>query len=585
MIEISMTKFFRDKTGNRQINKLRFSPIITSILFGIIGLLMLALSQAATTNILISNELGIASGTHLVDSDSSGDSFVRFTQNTKPAVNYALGFTENSQTKLFFSLPNTVVVNSVELLKEGAVINSLEGPTINTARVGNQVGVSAGLEILNLSKNNTNPQNEVKATYDLINDTGFGYTRMPVLWPSIEKSRVVNGVTEYYYDWTAIDRAVFIARSHDLKIIAELAYTPDRLKLRAECEFGHCPPTDLNQYANFAEAAVDRYKDHIKVWEIWNEPNLQSFWQERDLSYLFNGVLQEHYCPSAKTFTNLLKATYPRIKTKDPSATVLTGGLGNQGGCDISARSYLKMIYGYGGRGYFDAVGIHGYSSFRSPLTEQTWNLYPQVGELQRIMVDNGDSKKPVWQTEASYANSCNSGSNCFDAQGLCQTAWDDPNNPCFQEQHQALMLINATYNWFRWENVGPYNIYKVRDDWGDDGVLDPNNLHENFGITKYPYDSSNNSLQTKYVVPILKNVLNQYVIVDPAPNLNTPTNYQIKITLSDGSVRYSSNYNFTAIPFDAYLNLPIDPEYPCLYATPANPDPENPSTGCYVRQ
>ncbi len=47
------------------------------------------------------------------------------------------------------------------------------------------------------------------------------------------------------------------------------------------------------------------------------------------------------------------RPTYPAIKAAEPEATVLLGGLtGND-------YTFLEGVYAAGGKGYFDAVGVH----------------------------------------------------------------------------------------------------------------------------------------------------------------------------------------------------------------------------------
>ena len=57
--------------------------------------------------------------------------------------------------------------------------------------------------------------------------------------------------------------------------------------------------------------------------------------------------------PNPAAYAQLLKATYPVIKAADPGATVVLGGLtGND-------YPFLEGVYAAGGKGSFDAVGVH----------------------------------------------------------------------------------------------------------------------------------------------------------------------------------------------------------------------------------
>jgi Cellulase (glycosyl hydrolase family 5) len=559
--------------------------------FATVGVFLLMRSRAAVFSSSLEPDSGARDGAAIVVSDpsASGGAYVRFGNAIEAAsfgIAQIIGLSENGQSRIFFDPAENGNVQKYELVRNSTVVAELSSSAaIEQSRVGKKVGVSPGLEILNPDKNNGAIENEVTATFDIIKDTGFSYTRLAFLWPAIERDG------DNQFRWTAIDRAVDLAIQQNLEIIAEIAYSPSWIDIDG-CDLGHCPPQQISKYAEFAQELVKRYgptstlskyrAKPIKVWEVWNEPNLPAFWEERQLTWTnSNGVNVTQRCPSAKTYTALLKAAYRAIHEVDNTATVMVGGLGNSGGCDVAARTFLEMIYLYGGKDSFDALAIHGYSSFRDPLFTDVWNLYPQVGEMQRIMQKYGDAKKAVWQTEASYATSCADGNKpidprfpsgdrvvCHNTDGTCKTASEATVNPCFDELAQSAMLVKAIYHWFRWENVGPYNIYKLRDDHGDDNLHDRNNLHENFGLTKYPYRAITNDFQQKLAIPILKRVLNQHVISDPTPVVTQSVSYSIRVTYSDGRREETDQLTFTPTAFRSYLNLPFSREYPCITAT-----------------
>ena len=66
------------------------------------------------------------------------------------------------------------------------------------------------------------------------------------------------------------------------------------------------------------------------------------------------------------------------------------------------AGSFLKAIYAYGGRGYFDAFGHHPYSFPCSPFYGAPWNAFGQTAAIFYTMAVNGDGAKKVWGTESA---------------------------------------------------------------------------------------------------------------------------------------------------------------------------------------
>jgi exo-beta-1,3-glucanase (GH17 family) len=122
---------------------------------------------------------------------------------------------------------------------------------------------------------------------------------------------------------------------------------------------------------------VERYKDKIKYWEIWNEPNHEHYWVPQD---------------GLAAYAELLKGAYAVIKAADPSAQVLVGGLTGKYWEDMG------KLYNLGAGKSFDIVNIH---PFANPLDRNPWNgMRAQYQNLRQIMAANGDSSKPVWITE-----------------------------------------------------------------------------------------------------------------------------------------------------------------------------------------
>ena len=101
----------------------------------------------------------------------------------------------------------------------------------------------------------------------------------------------------------------------------------------------------------------------------------------------------------------LLKAAYPAIKAVEPNATVLLGGLtGND-------YQFLEGVYQAGGKGYFDAVGVHTdtacntsspYSFLRGADGRMITDSFLAYREVHGVMLANNDDK-PIWMTELSW--------------------------------------------------------------------------------------------------------------------------------------------------------------------------------------
>ena len=115
------------------------------------------------------------------------------------------------------------------------------------------------------------------------------------------------------------------------------------------------PPSDPATFAAFAGALVRRYGPRgsfwserpdvrrlpVRAWQVWNEPNLTSYWSVQ---------------PFAPGYVRLLRAARQRDPAADPRAQVVLAGLPNR------SWEALRAIYRAGGRGAFDAVALHPFT-------------------------------------------------------------------------------------------------------------------------------------------------------------------------------------------------------------------------------
>jgi hypothetical protein len=232
---------------------------------------------------------------------------------------------------------------------------------------------------------------ELAADLDAIARTGARWVRFDVDWNSTQHGGA------HSWNWAAIDRFVVEARRRSLAIIGMLAYTPPWAR-PAGCVSLKCLPADPQAFAAFAAAAARRYgpgsdradlRGAIRAWEIWNEPNHLPFAQP---------------APDPVAYTRLLQAAYRAVKSVDPGATVITGGLApapDAPGRSYQPGSFLWAMYEAGAKGSFDAVGHHPYAYPFNPLNGKEWNAFTQTRDLHAIMRLYGDGTKKVWGTEA----------------------------------------------------------------------------------------------------------------------------------------------------------------------------------------
>jgi hypothetical protein len=284
---------------------------------------------------------------------------------------------------------------------------------------------------------------QLAADFDGMAATGAGYVRFPIDWRRVQPHRSTD------WRWGEIDRLVDAAHSRGLRVLGMVGYTPPWARPPGTSD--KTPPTNPADYARFARAAAERYAPKgLHDWEIWNEPNVDGFWQAR---------------PDPAAYTRLLIAAYDAIKSVDSGATVMTGGLSPApdapDGSAIAPVTFLRGIYAAGGGGHFDAVAHHSYNFPFMPLKPEANYNHNAFGGvtpvLRQTMVENGDGLKRIWSTEMGA-----------------------PTLRDMTPEYLARYISEAYAAWESWPWTGPMLWYSYRDGWHD-----PADREANFGIVR----------------------------------------------------------------------------------------------------
>jgi len=211
---------------------------------------------------------------------------------------------------------------------------------------------------------------------DKMNELGAGVIRVVFAWDRIEPA--CRGC----FEWAETDAWRDEAKRTHQTIFGTLAFTPSWANGgRGITE----PPLNIQDWADFVYAVVDRYKNDIFLWGIWNEPNLNIYLRGGDL----------------KVYTTLATTAYAAIRTANSSARIL--------GPEVSHHAFTNWWFNAAMRtigGLFDIITVHWYPD--GPPLEKTMDqaVRPLLGG------------KEVWLTETGI--------------GVCQST--------FGETGQAIM-------------------------------------------------------------------------------------------------------------------------------------------------
>lgn len=153
----------------------------------------------------------------------------------------------------------------------------------------------------------------------LVDETGFRYIRFHAIFHDVLQTvKKENGKT--VYDWSGIDKLYDDLLARNIKPFVELGFTPKALATSGAKIFyweGNTSHPELAGWRDLVTAFVnhcrERYgAEEVRSWffEVWNEPNLDGFWEGADQKVYF-----ELYDVSAKA----IKAIDPALRVGGPS--------------------------------------------------------------------------------------------------------------------------------------------------------------------------------------------------------------------------------------------------------------------------
>ncbi len=206
---------------------------------------------------------------------------------------------------------------------------------------------------------------------------GVESIRLGLSWASIQPHRRSK------FNWVGFDEEVRVATQAGLEVLPSLG-APPRWAVRKETTLPVRTAAQRGGWAAFVKAAAKRYGPHgefwqenkkvgpgpnyepplkeipIRTWQIWNEENFFYF----------------SYPVSAPVYGSLLTISSKAIKSVQPSAKVIIGGLfarptaaGKRG---QSAAGFLEALYRYPGiKSRFDGIDLHPYAVDSETLEEE----------------------------------------------------------------------------------------------------------------------------------------------------------------------------------------------------------------------
>lgn len=197
------------------------------------------------------------------------------------------------------------------------------------------------------------------------------WIRMDFDWFRIEPQRGV-------FRWEEFDRAVDRAAEQNLEILATLAYTPAWASSVPGDPRTSDPPAEMGFWTDVVGQAVGRYRQRVRYWQLWNEPNVREFWTGSMVQYR----------------TQILEPGAATAKSVSPGSRIVAPGLANLRDWRDWFREILKA------RDVIDVVNHHSYASDGREALLNLERDTPGQPSLRTLIRELGVEGKPFWITE-----------------------------------------------------------------------------------------------------------------------------------------------------------------------------------------
>lgn len=283
------------------------------------------------------------------------------------------------------------------------------------------------------------------ADFELMQETGIDLLRISFGWDGIES-------VEDEYDWLFWDDFVETAvDEYGITLIPYVMYTPKWAATNQdEAYYWRSPPADYAEFGEFVFDLVTRYKDRIKTWELWNEPDIEWFW---------TGTPEE--------FAPYLKIGAEAVRRADPEATIVLGGIAHD------PEFLLTLFRDHGVSEHVDVVNMHNYN--------ETWSADPvedignYIRHVSEIVGRYGDGEA-LWLAEVGYSTYRDSA--YVSGENLAYYAYE--HTPAFQ----AVQLVRTVTAALATDKLSALAWYEIKDLPPTDEVIGDTN-NRNLGIAE----------------------------------------------------------------------------------------------------
>ncbi|MHB8415167.1 MAG: cellulase family glycosylhydrolase [Acidiferrobacteraceae bacterium] len=220
---------------------------------------------------------------------------------------------------------------------------------------------------------------------DALKALGLDWVRVDLHWDILEPAR------HYYRHVSAMDTMIRILKQKHFRSVLYLTgSTP--FDTRAPSGARHkdqYPPRHDRPFADFMARLAKRYPS-VNAWQVWNEPNLPSFWRPG-----------RH---PARSYGRLLAMTTHAIRAVAPGKTVVMGGMGYYS--QMPERRNTLMLKRLGEMGAFGlgvVVAYHPYTEYPEGDNPRKDDFLKHANLLNAALRSAG--VKSIWADEWGWSS------------------------------------------------------------------------------------------------------------------------------------------------------------------------------------
>jgi streptogramin lyase len=207
-------------------------------------------------------------------------------------------------------------------------------------------------------------------------EAGARWLRFPIRWKDIETYKDT-------YNWGSLDASMQTIAASNIQVIGTIDYNPSWAAARPSG-----PVSNTADLQEFVGAVVARYPQ-VTYWEFYNEPDNKDF-------FGFDSV----------PYATMLQAVYPVVKSANPNAQVVMGGLALDWYTDENGpfvRGFLESVLSScTGKSCFDVANFHYYPPWRPVWEPYGHDIIGKANYIRQLLVQYGYDS-PLINTETSW--------------------------------------------------------------------------------------------------------------------------------------------------------------------------------------